>query len=377
YTLTVTDEDTGCTQTDEITVTVFPAPAIEFSMPDQVICSGESSQLVSTSPLPPGATIAWTSQANGVEGVEPSGTSEIPAQTLINRGTQPITVTYTAEITASEQGDCAVVPATYTITVNPTPIYGNSEVEICSGELLEFIPAAHIPGTLYSWTVDPGNNISGSTNQPNPQNSLVQTLENNADAPATMVYTITPILGNCEGEPFTLTVIVQPSPGITFSLPDQMVCTGTATEEVTIVSEVAGASFTWVSRSNGVEGVAVSGNNVIPSQSLTNPTREPIVVEYEVRASTSSDNSCEGVPRIYSITVNPSIEAEPFISDFSGYQISCFGAADGAIQLDVSGGDDNYTFSWTGPNGFSSAQQNLQNLGPGVYEVNITDGTGC
>src|SRR5690606_29149131 len=156
-----------------------------------------------------------------------------------------------------------------------------------------------------------------------------------------------------------------------------MVCTGTATEEVTIVSEVAGASFTWVSRSNGVEGVAVSGNNVIPSQSLTNPTREPIVVEYEVRASTSSDNSCEGVPRIYSITVNPSIEAEPFISDFSGYQISCFGAADGAIQLDVSGGDDNYTFSWTGPNGFSSAQQNLQNLGPGVYEVNITDGTGC
>src|SRR5690606_20111730 len=57
YTLTVTDEDTGCTQTDEVTVTVFPAPVIEFSLPDQVICSGETSELVSTSPLPPGATI--------------------------------------------------------------------------------------------------------------------------------------------------------------------------------------------------------------------------------------------------------------------------------------------------------------------------------
>src|SRR5690606_31572329 len=112
----------------------------------------------------------------------------------------------------------------------------------------------------------------------NPQNSLVQTLENSGNAPAIVVYTLTPILGDCEGESFTLTVIVQPSPGITFSLPDQMVCTGTATEEVTIVSEVAGASFTWVSRSNGVEGVAVSGNNVIPSQSLTNPTREPIEI---------------------------------------------------------------------------------------------------
>src|SRR5690606_9415859 len=192
YTLTVTDEDTGCTQTDEVTVAVFPAPVIEFSLPDQVICSGETSQLVSTSPLPPGATIAWTSQANGVEGVEPSGTSEIPAQTLINRGTQPITVTYTAEITASEQGDCAVVPATYTITVNATPIYESTEVEICSGELLEFIPDKHIPNTLYSWAVVPGSGISGSTSQTNPQNSLVQTLENNGDTPATVVYTVTP-----------------------------------------------------------------------------------------------------------------------------------------------------------------------------------------
>src|SRR5690606_40066749 len=96
-------------------------------------------------------------------------------------------------------------------------------------------------------------------------------------------------------------------------------------------------------RSNGVEGVAVSGTDVIPSQVLINPTREPIVVEYEVRASTSSENSCEGIPKIYSITVNPSIEAEPLISNFSGYQISCSGAGDGSIQLDVSGGDGNYT----------------------------------
>lgn len=377
YTLTVTDEDTGCSQTDELTVTVFPAPVIEFSLPDQVICSGESSRLVSTSPLPPGATIAWTSQANGVEGVAPSGTSEIPAQILINPTAQPITVTYTAEITAYEQGDCAVVPATYTITVNPTPGYADSEVEICSGELFDFIPANHIPGTLYSWTVNPANDVSGSSNQPNPQSSLVQKLENNADAPAKITYTLTPILGDCMGTPFTLTVTVQPSPDIAFSLPEQMICTGSTTEEVILFSEVADASFSWVSRSNGVQGVAASGTDVIPSQLLINPTREPIVVEYEIRAATSSENSCEGIPKIYSITVNPSIEAEASISDFSGYQISCSDARDGAIQLDVSGGDGNFIVSWTGPNGFSSAQQNLQNLEPGVYEVNITDGTGC
>src|SRR5690606_10538872 len=114
---TATNNDTGCSQTDEVTVTVFPAPIIEFSLPNQVVCSGESSQLVTTSPLPPGATIAWTSQANGVTGVEAFGTSEIPEQTLINTSSRPIQVTYTAEITSTDQGDCAVVPATYTITV--------------------------------------------------------------------------------------------------------------------------------------------------------------------------------------------------------------------------------------------------------------------
>ena len=377
YALTVTDVATGCTATDEVTVTVFPAPIVEFSLPDQVICSGETSQLVTTSPLAPGATIAWTAAANGIEGVEASGTSEIPAQTLINTTSQPIDVVYTAEITASDQGDCAVVPATYTITVLPTPNYGDAKVEICSSEMLAFIPANHIPGTLYSWTVAAADGISGSSNQPDPQASLLQTLENNGDAPATVIYTLSPLLGSCLGEPFDLAVTVQPSPGIDFSVPDQMICTGNATQEVVIGSDVAGASFTWVSRANGAEGVAASGTNIIPSQALINPTRQSIVVEYEVRASTASNNSCEGSPKIYSITVNPSIEAEPLISDFSGYQISCYGAGDGTIQPNPSGGDGNYTFSWTGPNGFTSTAQNLQNLAAGVYEVEIADGTGC
>src|SRR5690606_5081233 len=175
-----------------------------FSIPDQIICSGETSLPVSTTPLPPGATIAWTSQSNGVTGVLASGTTEIPAQTLVNNSSHPIQVTYTAEITSTELGDCSVVPASYSITVNPSPEYEDERIEICSQSPMDFLPQGHVVETLYTWTVEPVNTISGSSDQATPQNSLNQILSNTGDAPAVINYTVTPILNSCPGIPFDL-----------------------------------------------------------------------------------------------------------------------------------------------------------------------------
>jgi len=47
----------------------------------------------------------------------------------------------------------------------------------------------------------------------------------------------------------------------------------------------------------------------------------------------------------------------------------------GSIALTVSGGiQASYQFKWTGPNGFSSTQQNINNLDAGNYCVTLTDG---
>ncbi|MGW8123323.1 PKD domain-containing protein [Roseivirga echinicomitans] len=54
-------------------------------------------------------------------------------------------------------------------------------------------------------------------------------------------------------------------------------------------------------------------------------------------------------------------------------QITCNGAADGAISLNVSGGTAPYTYAWS--NG--STSQNLSNLPPATYTVTITDKNGC
>ncbi len=62
-----------------------------------------------------------------------------------------------------------------------------------------------------------------------------------------------------------------------------------------------------------------------------------------------------------------------------GFNISCNGASDGAINLDLDGGAEclAYTYAWTGPGGFTASTEDLANLGPGTYNVTITDANGC
>ncbi len=56
---------------------------------------------------------------------------------------------------------------------------------------------------------------------------------------------------------------------------------------------------------------------------------------------------------------------------------SCATASDGAISVTASGGTPNYAFSWSGPGGFSSANEDISNLAPGSYTLTITDDNGC
>lgn len=50
---------------------------------------------------------------------------------------------------------------------------------------------------------------------------------------------------------------------------------------------------------------------------------------------------------------------------------------DGAINLTVTGGTPTYTYTWTGPNGFSASTQDISGLEDGSYSVTLVDGNGC
>jgi len=79
----------------------------------------------------------------------------------------------------------------------------------------------------------------------------------------------------------------------------------------------------------------------------------------------------------------------PVTASYSLTHIDCFASNSGQIILDeldtngtasddfITGGREPYTWSWSGPEGFSTSSQDANNLMSGSYILNITDNDGC
>ena len=57
--------------------------------------------------------------------------------------------------------------------------------------------------------------------------------------------------------------------------------------------------------------------------------------------------------------------------------LTCFSNASGEITIDIIGGTPNYTTNWSGPNGFTSSNEDLTGLDSGQYVLDIIDANGC
>lgn len=55
--------------------------------------------------------------------------------------------------------------------------------------------------------------------------------------------------------------------------------------------------------------------------------------------------------------------------------VKCNGASTGSISLTVTGGDGNYTYSWSGDKGYTATSKDILNLQAGFYTVVVTDGS--
>jgi gliding motility-associated-like protein len=63
-------------------------------------------------------------------------------------------------------------------------------------------------------------------------------------------------------------------------------------------------------------------------------------------------------------------------SNYNGAAISCNGANDGEITLEVTGGTMPYIYDWS-PNANGQTDSIISNLGPGLYSVTLTDANNC
>ncbi|NLV19689.1 MAG: T9SS type B sorting domain-containing protein, partial [Bacteroidetes bacterium] len=77
------------------------------------------------------------------------------------------------------------------------------------------------------------------------------------------------------------------------------------------------------------------------------------------------------------IELPPPISFTTTSSDYNGYNISCFGYSDGAIDITLNSGSAPYICSWTGPDGFSATTEDISGLRSGEYIIMITDANFC
>ena len=85
----------------------------------------------------------------------------------------------------------------------------------------------------------------------------------------------------------------------------------------------------------------------------------------------TDDNLCE---------LSDSIELEaPDVVDISAitFNIACKGEDSGLINITVEGGEEPFDFSWSGPNGFTSNQEDLLDIAAGEYNLIFEDANGC
>jgi len=326
---------------------------------NQTICpNGDPVPFTVTTPSSFGGTASYqwyvstSSPNNGFSPINGETTSayDVPPGLAITSYYQVISTSTLNGIT------CSATSNTLTVTVSSAPVVQNVNQTICSGTAFTVSPVNgggnSIPaGTSYTWTVNNNPNVSGQSAQNSGQNSISQTLTNNTNTPQTIIYSVTPTAGVCSGNPFSVNVLVNPTPVLTLSA-NQTICGGQTTLASTYTNSVAGGIFTYALQNAGgvpavVTGFPTTGNGQIPAATINNSGTTPFTLNYTV---TPAANGCNGVVGTYSITINPA----PVTTFSIANQAICSGTNSAPVTFAST--TPNVTYAWqaTVPNGISN-----------------------
>jgi len=77
------------------------------------------------------------------------------------------------------------------------------------------------------------------------------------------------------------------------------------------------------------------------------------------------------------VKLPPQLKFSYEISDYQGYEVSCFGRSDGRIKITTKSGVAPFVFSWTYPSGATSSLAEINGLPAGSYILHISDANFC
>ena len=395
-----TNDGVTCTTEDSQTFTITVNPEPQITNFTETICEGDT--FTDITPLdntdgvvPAGTTYTWVIAGTSSASIEGASASTVASATitgsqltLVDGTTSPQDLIYT--VTPTSADNCVGETFTITITVNPSAQLDSIEdVVLCDG--VESLPitftTSNIGGnTSYTWEVitTESDEIGlienqGTGNIPSfiPINSGLDQLE--------ALIEVTPLFTNddseCAGISELFKIIVIPSADV-IQPEDITVCNGELVSVIFETNNLVGlTTYSWTSSIDIGAGLFDDGN--ILFNAVNEPNQNTISTLITVTAQIDNLGViCDGPTQTFTINVNGNVDAKPTISNYNGFEISCFDANDGFINLNPEGGspftnDPKYIYSWIGPNGFTSNEQNISNLVSGTYDLIITDSLGC
>lgn len=308
-----------------ITITVNPQPvgvndapvaicsdnAVNYNLQNNIATLGNN--------LVAGTTYSWVAASNpnvsGESIVAQSGATI--TDVLRNVTAVDQVVIYT--VTPTSAAGCAGAPFTITVTVQPQPVGINDTHLVCSDINVNYSLAANInagnglsAGTTYSWVAANNPNVTGESLTPQTGAFITDVLNNVTVVNQVVVYTVTPTsAAGCVGDPFTVTVTVQPEPvGANDSPPP--ICSD-ASVNYNLGNNIAilgnnlsgGTTYSWVAAANpNVTGESTTPQSgAVINDVLNNVTAVDQIVVYTV--TPTSINGCAGNPFTITVTVRP------------------------------------------------------------------------
>jgi gliding motility-associated-like protein len=158
----------------------------------------------------------------------------------------------------------------------------------------------------------------------------------------------------------SIITLTQPDPIITTLVPVDITCEAPGFSNGSITMTVTGGSGTYnYLWSNGATTKDITG--------LTHG-------KYFVAVT-----DMYGCGTIDSVVINlpPPLTINVVTSDYNGFNISCFGLADGSVGVTPVTGEGPFTFLWIGPDGYTSTADSISGLRAGTYTVTVTDANMC
>jgi hypothetical protein len=319
--------------TTDVQVTGLPiAPSISSNAP---LCDGSTLQLNAATVT--GASYSWTG---------PNGFISTLQNPSITNVTSSNSGQYNVTVSVPGCGTSPVSSQQVSIRRVPVPPFPSSNAPVCTGDTIKFNALSNNTGPNRTFTWSGPNNF---------QSSLANPFLPNANATNVGQYTVSVSDSGCISAPAGVSINLLPIPISPIATNSGVVCEGNNIQLSS--TTIVGAAYQWV----GPGGFTSNVQN--PTVFGLTPDRAGL---YSVRAVV---NGCLSQPANTTVIVNP-LPTTPQPSNSGpvcqGQNIS--------LTTDLVQGA---TYSWSGPNGFSSSLRSpVINNAPlnaaGVYEVLVT-----